>query len=69
MVKKKAQLFSNFVILLYMYLLRYYWNKDLFPYATEEHMDNLIVYLIIMIVLDVGTGIFTLFLFLQRFGK
>jgi len=57
--KKYAQIFSNLSLLIYMYLLRYYWNKDLFPYAEEEHMDMLLVYCIAMIVIDIGTGCLT----------
>jgi len=63
--KKFSQIFSNLVILLYMYFLRYYWNKDLFPYAVEEHMDMLLVYCFIMFVLDIFTGILT-FYFINR---
>jgi len=58
--KKYAQLFSNVSLLAYMYLLRYYWNKDLFPYAAETHMDQLLVYVIVMFVIDIATGALTI---------
>jgi len=58
--KKYAQLFSNVSLLVFMYLLRYYWNKDLFPYAEETHMDQLLVYCIVMFVIDIATGALTI---------
>jgi len=67
--KKFSQIFSNVVILLYMYFLRYYWNKDLFPYAVEDNMDMLLVYCIVMFILDFLTGIITMYLIHRDLGQ
>jgi len=45
-----------------MYFLRYYWNKDLFPYALEPNMDMLLVYCISMFIVDIITGVISFYL-------
>jgi len=48
-----------------MFLLKYYWNKDIFPYDEEQHMEMLVVYSVSMFVVDICTGAVT-FYFMSR---
>jgi len=52
-----------------MFILKYYWNKDLFPYEEEQHMEMLVVFSISMFILDFGTGGLTFFFDTQRFPE